>query len=302
MADNIIIGAGRLYVATLDAEDEPGPERFLGDSIGASLAGGEGDRIQIFAGDGADSSRKLVDKLLDVTRSMSLTLHDISLENLRLFVMGDLKSFTPAAVADETFPACAAGDEFQLGTYNGAAGAVGGGYTVPVPTAGTKISGKAGSGDSAVAETKVRWVPKQADGRKGGTGSDAAKNGAGGANPDKPLLIVYGDTGRIEIPPAGETDSGDSTLYAALLTGFKLSYKPDTSKREYVESATDPVEAAVRYVENDPRNGVGKNVYMAKATIRPNGEWPLKTRGQEQQLSLTCESLGKVYVSEGVAE
>ena len=58
MADNIVIGAGRLYVAELDADDNPGPERYLGDSVGASLSGGEGDRLTIFAGDGADSSRK----------------------------------------------------------------------------------------------------------------------------------------------------------------------------------------------------------------------------------------------------
>lgn len=300
MADNIVIGSGRLYVATLDADDNPGPERYLGDSVGATVTGGEGERLQVFKGDGSDSSQKLVDKLLDVSRSMSLTLHDISLENLRLFVMGSLESYTPAAVTDETFPASVAGDEFQLGTYNGVTGAIGGGYTIPVPTGGTKISGKVGSGDTALAETKIRWVPKQADGRKGGTGDDAAKDGAGGNNPAKPVLIVYGDTGRVEIPPASEVAASDTGLHTSLLTGFKLSYTPDTTAREYVESATEPVEGAVRYVEYDPREGVGRNVYLTKATIRPNGEWALKSRTNEQTLGLTCESLGKVYISDGV--
>ncbi|MCY4123517.1 MAG: hypothetical protein OXG72_21625 [Acidobacteria bacterium] len=288
-------------MATLDASDNPGPERYLGDSIGASLTGGEGDRLTVFAGDGADSSQKLVDKLLDVSRSMSLTLHDLSLENLRLFLMGTVESVTPAAVSDEMFPACEPGDEFQLGTYKGASGAKGGGLVIPAaPASGTKITGKAGSSDTAFAETKIRWVPKQADGRKGGTGDDAPKDGAGGSNPANPLLIVYGDTGRIEIPPAGETAAGDGSVFSSLQTGFKLSYTPDTTKREFVASATEPVEGAVRYVEYDPREGVGRNVYMAKATIRPNGEWALKARDTEQQLGLTCESLGKVYISAGV--
>ena len=290
MADNIVIGAGRLYVAELDADDNPGPERFLGDSVGASVTGGEGERLQVFKGDGSDSSQKLVDRLLDVSRSMSLTLHDLSLANIRLFVMGDLEEFTPAAVVDEQFPACKMGDEFQLGTYNGAAGAIGGGYVIPTPADASKITGKTGSaGNGAIAEGVIRYVPKQSDGSAGGSGDDVALNGAGGANPNAPKLAVYGDTGRVVVL----TDD-----YAA--AGFRLSYLPSVDKRSYVQSASAPVEGAVRYVEYDPREGVGRNVYITKATIRPNGEWPLKSRTNEQTLGLSCEALGKVYISEGV--
>ena len=291
MADNIVIGAGRLYVAELDADGDPGPERYLGDSVGASLTGGEGDRIQVFAGDGADSSRKLVDKLLDVTRSMSLTLHDISLDNLALFVMGEktTPSANASAQVDEQFPGCAAGDEFQLGTYKGGADVFAAGFTVPKPTSSAKITGKTGtSGSTAIPEAAVLWAPKQAEPEQNlsdGAGTTVSAVAA------SHKLRVYGDTGRVEVL---------ADDYAT--DGFRLSYTPTAEKREYVESATEPLEAAVRYIEYDPRNGVGRNVYMTKATIRPNGEWALKTRGTEQQLPLTCEALGKVYVSEGVSE
>lgn len=286
MVDNVVVGAGRLYVSKLDADDNPLAERYLGDSVGASLTGGEGDRLTVFAGDGADSSRKLVDKLLNVSRSMSVTLHDISLDNIELFVMGEKKDFTPAAVVDEQFPSGEPGDEFQLGAYNGATGAIGGGYTVPKPvSSSSEITGKTGnSGSTAIAATKIRWQAEEAD------DSSDRVDGAGGTNPASPDLVVYGDTGRVKVTKATAIDAD----------GFRLSYTPDTSKREYVESATDPLEGAVRYVEYDPREGVGKNIYLTKATIRPNGEWPLKARDTEQQLGLTCESLGKVYVSDGV--
>ncbi len=146
------------------------------------------------------------------------------------------------------------------------------------------------SGKSPIAESLIRWVPHQADGAAGGSGDDAATDGAGGSNPSSPKLVVYGDTGRVEIMTVDyKTD------------GFRLSYTPNTDKRQYVEAASAPLEGAVRYVEHDPREGTGRNVYITKATIRPNGEWPLKSRTNEQTLGLTCEVLGKVYISAGAS-
>ena len=289
MAENTVIGAGRLYVATLDADDSPGPERYLGDSTGASLTGGEGERLQVFAGDGADSSRKLVDKLLDVSRSMSLTLRDISLENIALFVMGEKKSArTVTKVTDEPYPACKVGDEFQVGVYKD--GNAGGFPALTAPTgssdgitAKAKATASASTYANAIAATSIRVQAEQAD------DSSTKTDGAGGSNPSTPVLVVYLDTGRVEVATN------------AVQHGFQLTYTPGSkAATEYVESATEPLEGAVRYVEYDPRNGRGRNVYITKATIRPNGEWPLKSRTNEQTLGLTCEVLDKVYIDEGV--
>ncbi|MXY18022.1 MAG: hypothetical protein F4057_01115 [Acidobacteria bacterium] len=290
MAENYVIGAGRLYVATLDANDIPGPERFLGDSPGASVTGGEGERLQVFAGDGADSSRKLIDKLLDVSRSMSLTLRDISLDNLALFLMGDKEpSGALAAVGTavpERFPASVAGDEFQIGTYG--SGVPESGYT---SLQKQDIGYKAGdSGAAVVNTTDVLVEPVMADWIDLKTAEPTRRTAAAtsgdvsdGAKPAAPKVVVFLDTGRVRV-----------LLDQA--QGFGLSYTP-VGSFDYVESATDPVEGAVRYVEYDPRNGVGRSVYMTKATIRPNGEWALKSRTNEQTLGLTCEALGKVYIA-----
>ena len=292
MADNVVLGTGRLYVAALGTDDVPGPERYLGDSTAASLAGGEGDRVTVFAGDGADRSKKLVDKLLDVTRSMNVTLHDISFDNVALFLAGDMKALTGvkavAKSSPEQFPACKAGDEFQIGTF--LAAAPGGGYpSIQTPASDGKkigyVAGDSGNADDATA-AKVLFVPKMVDylndGKGAADGIDGTGTGKSFTNVD---VVVFGDTGRVR-------------ALKALDSGFRLSYTPVASF-DYVESATTTVEAAVRYVEYNPAEGEGRTVYMAKATVTPNGEWPLKQRDAEQQFGLSCTALGKVYVSAG---
>ena len=291
MADNIVLGAGRLYAALLTTSDEPLAERYLGDSTAASLTGGEGERVTIFAGDGADRSKKLVDKLLDVTRTMNLTLHDISLDNLALFVAGDKKASgsvsAVAAASPEQFPAAKVGDEFQIGTY--VTGAPASGYpSVQTPTSSAKSVGfvAGDSGNAASAASAVLFVPKMADYLADGVGAAGAVDGhEAGSAPSNPKVVVFGDTGRVRV-------------LAAMDSGFRLSYTPVASF-DYVESATKTVEAAIRYVEYDPAEGTGRSVYMAKASVTPNGEWPLKQRDTEQTLGLTCSALRQVYIADG---
>ena len=82
--DNIVIGSGELYLDLLDDDDAITGERYLGDGVSASLAVTT-ERTQVFSGSGP-VARKLVDKVRSLTRSMSIALHDISPENLALFV------------------------------------------------------------------------------------------------------------------------------------------------------------------------------------------------------------------------
>ena len=93
--NNIVVGAGELYIDLLDADDKPTGERYLGDSPGASLSVAT-ERVQVFSGDGP-VARKLVDSVRSISRSLQITLHDVSLENLALFVGGE----TPTQVSDE---------------------------------------------------------------------------------------------------------------------------------------------------------------------------------------------------------
>ena len=82
--DNIVIGAGELYIDLLDGDDGTAGERYLGDGVGASLSVTT-ERVQVFSGTGP-VARKLVDAVRSINRSMSITLHDMSHDNLALFV------------------------------------------------------------------------------------------------------------------------------------------------------------------------------------------------------------------------
>lgn len=95
--DNILIGSGELYMDLLDGDGGPTGERYLGDGDGASLAVTT-ERVTVFSGTGP-VARKLADKVRSLTRSLSITLHDISPENLALFAAGAVESVAEAAIA-----------------------------------------------------------------------------------------------------------------------------------------------------------------------------------------------------------
>lgn len=294
MADNVVLGAGRLYVATLDGDDDPGPERYMGDSPGASLSGGEGERLTIFASDGADRSRKLVDKVLDVTRTMTLTLRDMSFENLALFLTGtyDADGEAAAAVAKATpeqYPACKAGDEFQVGVY---VAGTDGGYDALKMT--TSVANKHGfvagdSGNAVENDTDVYMEPSYADWLE---------------NDEAPTSKALGGDGTAVMGTAHKAvlfaDIGRVRVLADLDSGFRLSYTPATPQRKVVSSTEQP-EVAVRYVEHEPSEGAGRSVYVTKATVAANGELALKQRDAEQQLGLTVSVLGKVVITGGAS-
>ncbi len=113
--DNIVIGAGELYIDLLDADDGTAGERYLGDGVGASLSVTT-ERVQVFSGTGP-VARKLVDAVRSINRSMSITLHDMSHDNLALFVGAtEVKDVTDAVnqVTDEALTV-RKGRWYQLG-------------------------------------------------------------------------------------------------------------------------------------------------------------------------------------------
>ena len=77
--DNIVIGAGEVYL-DLDEGGAPTGERYLGDAVGAALEITT-EETTVFSGSGP-VARELARIARSVTRTVMLTLHDISLENL----------------------------------------------------------------------------------------------------------------------------------------------------------------------------------------------------------------------------
>ncbi len=95
-ANNILIGQGALYVGL----DGAAHERYLGDAVSASLSISE-ERIVVTAGTGPE--RKLIDRPRSVERTVTVTLRDVSMENLALFLgTGEVVAAKEGdAVADE---------------------------------------------------------------------------------------------------------------------------------------------------------------------------------------------------------
>ena len=86
--NNIIIGAGEFYLVDLDSDDNPIGERYLGDSIGGSLTITP-ETASVFSGDG-EVAETLAQVITQITRTFSVTLHDMSPDNLALFTIGDV--------------------------------------------------------------------------------------------------------------------------------------------------------------------------------------------------------------------
>ena len=108
--DNILIGAGEVHFDEFDADGNKTGERYLGDAVGATLAITT-EETSVFSGTGA-VAQQLANIPRTVARVFNLNLHDISLKNLALFVIGDMEE--PAAVADEVIEV-APGRGYQLG-------------------------------------------------------------------------------------------------------------------------------------------------------------------------------------------
>ena len=99
-SDNIVIGSGELYIDLLDDAGKPTGERYLGDSPGASLSVST-ERVTVTRADGPIRVR-LVDRVRSIERSLSLILHDISAENLALFVAAPAPTEVAARAAGRT--------------------------------------------------------------------------------------------------------------------------------------------------------------------------------------------------------
>ena len=91
--DNIVIGAGEVYL-DLHEGGAPTGERYLGDAVGAELEIAT-EETTVFSGSGP-VARELARIARSVTRTVRLTLHDISLENLALFTVSEVRRLNVA--------------------------------------------------------------------------------------------------------------------------------------------------------------------------------------------------------------
>ena len=114
--NDIVVGAGEIYIDLLDDDLNTTGERYIGDSTGATISV-ETEQTTVFSGDGP-TARKLVDFVRSVSHTMSCAVHDMSADNLALFLAGAAEDVAVGArvSAEETVTTEAVqGRWYQLG-------------------------------------------------------------------------------------------------------------------------------------------------------------------------------------------
>ena len=253
--NDIEIGSGELFVDLYDSEGELTGERYVGDAVSASLSS-ESERLQIFSGTG-QIAQELVNKIRSISRTLTITLHDMSPDNLALFLSAtsDITSVAAAntKVTDEAITITNVDRWYQLGRT--AANPRGVGKIVM-----TEFGIKAGAASSETAVTATT-----------GTGVSLVHN-----------WRLDLERGRIYI---GDTTNGNAIADAASVL---VTYTPAAEARKTIKTGdVAEVVAAVRYLE-DTATGKGRDYFAPKCTIAPSGEMALMSRESEQQLVLTC--------------
>ena len=114
--NNIVIGAGEIFIDELDSSGNPTGERYLGDTTSATLNVQE-EVATIFSGDGP-KPQMLAEAVTSRSHQMTVVMHDMSIDNLALLIGGevDTQSDTATAVVDEVIESAKQGRWYQLGT------------------------------------------------------------------------------------------------------------------------------------------------------------------------------------------
>lgn len=250
--NDIEIGSGELFIDVRDAHGALTGERYLGDAVSASLSA-ESERLQIFSGTG-QVAQELVNKVRSIARTMTVTLHDMSPDNLALFLSATANITEVAAAATKvTDQAIAIPNHSRW-------------YQLGATLANPRGVGKIVATDFGV--------------KAGATASErtvAAMENDGTLN-----YRVDLDRGRLYI-----TDSTNGRAIAAAASVL-VTYTPAAPARKTVKTGEiEEVVGAIRYLE-DTATGKGRDYYIPKATIAPSGEMALMSRETEQQIVLTA--------------
>ena len=270
--DNILIGAGEVYLDIHEGGVATG-ERYLGDAVGAELEVAA-EETTVFSGSGP-VARELTRIARSVTRTARLTLHDISLENLALFTVSEMKRLGAAGQVSDEATILRPGRWYQLGGADRPAGVLG----LATPASKADANGAVTvTSTAAGAPSAVQAI-------------EANRFATGIAETEqKGQYIVDYARARIFWLPA------DHALYEAKAgvdagTALAIDYTPDDAAREQVQGAFRQLIGAFRYIE-DAAEGQGRNIYAPRCSIQPAGGLTLLDgRSSEQQIRLAVSML-----------
>ena len=249
--NNIVVGAGEIFLDLLDADGNLQGERYLGDSVGMTLSITT-ERTTVWSGDGPVAV-KLEDSVRTVERALGFVLHDASPENLALFALADM----PAADIDD-----------GAVRVTGAAA-----YKIEDVVKGRWYQ----LGATAAAPWGVRAIEA---GAAGAVVTTAAAAPSQSNTIAAAAYVVDAPNARIFFKPsaAAPADGDDVWVHYTPAGAEGPVIRTSASKREVL--------AALRYIE-DPSAGKGRNVYARRVSVAPSGEAALKSRDTEVQMQFS---------------
>ncbi|MDE0048215.1 MAG: hypothetical protein OXO52_00395 [Rhodospirillales bacterium] len=270
--DNILIGAGEVYLDIHEGGAATG-ERYLGDAVGAELEVAT-EETTVFSGSGP-VARELTRIARSVTRTVRLTLHDISLENLALFTVGEVKRLDAADHVSGEAAVLRPGRWYQLGGADRPAG------VLRLAAPADKAAAIAAVTVATTAQAPVTATQAIAAGQFGNAASETEQKGQ--------YVVDYARARIFWLPP-------DHALYEAKAgveagTALAVDYTPDDAPRDQVQGAFRQLIGAFRYIE-DAAEGQGRNIYAPRCSIQPAGGLTLLDgRSSEQQIRLAVSML-----------
>lgn len=84
--EDVVVGAGSVYIADVQGDGTPGPYRYLGDSDGFST-NTETTQIEHWTGDGP-VAEKMVDQTVQINQDATIVLNEVRGDNVALGMMG----------------------------------------------------------------------------------------------------------------------------------------------------------------------------------------------------------------------
>lgn len=270
-----VLGAGRVYLATIGATGVPGGERLVGSSPGFELTVSS-EQTDVYDDDGPVAER-VVSLTRQVAHAFNLQCKDISPENLALFVGGGVVSQVDAATAMDGDPAsdptpADARDKFVVDAQDRffKLGIVPVASTSPVRPAKP-------AGVRAISPTPAHTVVSSDS--DGTTVIERAPNNAA-VN-----YVVDAAHGRIYIPAGSSITAGD-TIY--------VQYTPVAAAAIPRVEFDEPrqIRASLRYIEdsankNVPVGNYGWEFFAPLCTVTPGGGMQVKSRENPEIITLS---------------
>lgn len=301
-AENYVFGRGVCYFAPFDANNRPMGERDLGNVPGLTLTV-TSEKAEHFSSR-SGLRRKDLSVTISVAFDATVTIEDMSKENLALFVAGTAATVTQAAtpVTNERIYNAESGREYQLGTTTSNITGVRGVSSVTVKAYELKNAAARADttayavGDIYKSTTNVFLVTTA--GTSAGSAPTYTTAAVGDTTTDGTAVVKYiGTTGAFtlttdyllsaEAARVGIVAGGNLALACDLYTevtedylSLNVDYTPaENTRQQITSSGAGAVSGQFRFVA-DNAEGDNRDLFISSCNLAADGELPFITEAE----------------------